>query len=160
MADADKTLITRAQITSITTPATNRKALVLDGATIELGDTGIRDVSGLFVAGTVLSGRLLLRRVGNIVQIIFADLKVTAAVSGTNVKIHDLASGFRAPYSEAEAYNTGAAAPQGRLASAGAGVYVQFANSTFTYATVLTYVTSDAWPSSLPGVADGQPIGV
>lgn len=145
----------------IETAATGRRALQLpSGTTIELGDTGIRDLSGLFVAGTVQSGRLLSRRVGNIVQIIFDNLKVTAAVAGTNVKIHDLASGFRAPYPETEAFNTGATAPQGRLSSAGAGVYVQFANSTFTYATILTYVTSDAWPATLPGVADGQPIGV
>lgn len=160
MADANKTLITRAEITSITTPATNRKALVLDGATFDIGDTGMRDVSGLVVTNTVASGKLLVRRFGNVVQIIFNDLKVTAAVNGTNVKIYDLPSGFRAPYAAAEAYNTGATAPQGRVSSAGAGVYVQFANSTFTYALVITYITSDPWPSSLPGVADGTPIGV
>lgn len=160
MAEKNKTLVTRAEVDSVINAANGRKALVIDGATIELGDTGPRDLSGLFIAGTVQSGRLLSRRIGNVVTLIFDNLKVTAAVSGTNVKIHDLASGFRALYTKAEAYNTGATAPQGRLASAGAGVYVQFANSTFTYATQMTYVTSDPWPATLPGVADGQPIGV
>lgn len=163
MADANKTLITRAEVTSIITPATGRRALVIDGATIELGDTGVRDLTGLLIAGTVQSGRLLGRRVGSVVTFIFDALKTTAAVDGTNAKILDLGAnglpGFRAPYTESEAFNTGATAPQGRLAVAGNGVYVQFANSTFTYTTQMTFQTTDGWPSTNPGVADGSPIG-
>lgn len=159
MADADKTLITRAQITSITTPATGRKALVLDGATIELGDTGIRDVSGLFIAGTVASGRLLFRRTGNLVTIILVALKT--AQTATNLKIIDVGGvGFRPPYSKAEAYIEGGTTQQSRITAAGNGIYVQLANSAFTYTAMLEFVTSDAWPTTLPGVADGQPIGV
>jgi hypothetical protein len=150
----------------IETTATGRRALQLpSGTTLELGDTGIRDMSGNFIAGTVASGRLLVRRNGQLVTWIFDQLKVAASQNNLNSRIMDLLavpglSAFRPPYTESEAYNSGKTATQGRIAIAANGVYVQFADPTLTYTLMVSYITNDAWPSALPGVADGQPIGV
>lgn len=86
MAQASVTLITRAEVTSIADATTGRKALVLDETTIELGDTGPRDLSGIFIAGKVASGRLLVQRDGSVVTWSLASFNLASPVGS----VHDL----------------------------------------------------------------------
>lgn len=160
MATPETTLITRAEITSITTPATGRKALVLDGATIELGDTGMRDLSGMFVAGKVASGRLLVQRVGNTVTWTLVPLKLAGPV-GT---VHDIVksstlTGFMPRYAAATTMLQ-SDAEQARLITISDGLSIHYGLADVNYSASFTYITTNAWPTTLPGVADGQPVGI
>lgn len=173
MADADKTLITRAEITSVTSPATGRKILTLDNDTFEIGTTGVRDLSALMNMTNLDSGRLLLSRTGDRVQLWLVDIKVKAGAPSSFVLMtqdRTATSSFFPPY-----VATGRA-----IASSGTGtttdgpssdVYVNThlgvalhgATAGLTYQAAIDWVTLRGWPSvaaGLPGVEDGAPIGV
>lgn len=92
MADANKTLITRAEITSIGVTATGRKAIVLDGMTIELGFTGVMDVTSL--ATGLTSGSIELWRAGDRAVLNFVNV-VPAATSANWNLLAALPVGFR-----------------------------------------------------------------
>lgn len=171
MADANKTLITRAEITSAEVAASNRKTLTLDGVTIDVGDTGVRDLSALINIATNLdSGRLLLARNGRRVQLWLVNVVVKAgAASPTIVMTNSRSntSGFYPPY---VATGRAVAASGNGTASAGAsadvyvntslGVVLHGATPGVAYQASLCWDTLAGWPNVLPGVADGSPIGV
>lgn len=161
MATPDKTLITRAEVTSITKVETGRKALVLDGATIELGDTGLRDLSGLFIADKVLSGRVLVKRVASTVTWYFISVQIASnATHPWDIISTSTALAQIAP--EANIYQPvmSNATDTGRILISGLGaVSVHYGEPSQTYTASVTYNTSRPWPTTLPGVADGQPVG-
>lgn len=162
MAEANMTMISRAEVTSITTPATGRKALVLDGTTIELGDTGLRDLSGMFVAGKVSSGRLLVKRVGSTITWYFINVQIASnATHPWDILATSTPISWFAP--EANSYwpvmSNGT--DTGRISINGLGaVAIHYGEPSHTYTATVTYNTSRPWPTTLPGVADGQPVGV
>lgn len=92
MAAANMTLITRAEITSAASTATGRKALVLDGTTIELGFTGVMDVTSLAVG--LASGSIELWRAGDRAVLNFINVVPTASASNWAV-FTGLPVGFR-----------------------------------------------------------------
>lgn len=163
MATPENTLISRAEVTSITTPATNRKALVLDGATIELGDTGVRDLSGMFTAGKVSSGRVLVQRVGNVVTWQFINVMLPADAVHPWAIITNAAA-LAGVLPEAGTFTTPAITSTGAsvrlVVESNGAVSIYYGKPATAYLGVMTYVTAKAWPTALPGVANGQPVGV
>ena len=55
---------------------------------------------------------------------------------------------------------TGATGDSVRLLVSGTGVAIQYAKSGPVYVGSLTYTTSKPWPTTLPGVVNGQPVAV
>ncbi|MDA4893040.1 hypothetical protein PFZ55_39880 [Streptomyces sp. MS2A] len=167
MADANKTLITRAEFTSIITPASGRRALVMDGATIELGDTGARDLTGVLVPGAITAGRLLVHRIGSWVTWYVIGIQLPAAAEGTAWTLLPSTvegiAGFRPLYTEQEAVLVSSANDVARLTVANNGSFIiQLAKTGpgRVYSGQIAHVCVAGWPSVLPGVADGQPVGV
>lgn len=163
MADANKTLITRAEVTSIITPASKRRALVIDGVTIELGDTGPRDVSGGLI--NTVSGRLLVQRTAQLVTFSWVKVKIPENLAGEGVTIlpstHPNMSPFRPFYAASVPHLAGSNGQMGRLVVSSSGsVQIQFAQPDVEYSGVVTFTNSAGWPSALPGVEDGQPVVV
>jgi hypothetical protein len=154
MADANKTLITRAEVTSLISTTTKRTALVLDGQTVELGSTGWRDASAyLQSVGTIVAGMLVVIRTGSVVTI---KINVTPSVSGNvQITLTGLGSGF-AP--DTALFDQGRGGAVG-VSTAG-HVYINPAVAGTAVSGLLTFVTDNAWPSSLPGVELGQPVVV
>lgn len=161
MAEANMTMISRAEVNSIITPETGRKALVLDGTTIELGDTGLRDLSGLFVPGNVASGRLMVRRVGNMVTWLLNPITLAGEVATVWNLISDplVLRGFGSEYTQAVPLMQSESEHARLLASRNA-VEIHYGIAGVGYRGTLSYLTTETWPASLPGVADGQPVGV
>lgn len=169
MATPENTLITRAEITSASSLA-NRKAFVLDGLTIELGDTGLRDVTAYMNMTWIESGRVLLARVGDMVELSLVDILIKAGapaalVVQNNVRVNQ--QGFYPPYGRSgravATSGTGTASGGAGLdmfVNSGLGVVLYGAQPGVTYQASLAWKTEAVWPASLPGVADGQPIGV
>lgn len=159
MAASDMTLISRNDIDVITDKTTGRIAWVVkasDGthATVERGYTGIRDVTGLMTGMT--AGKVTVARDGSTVVIRFDDVKASAAqqvLTGTtpaNMSAFYPESGTLAgPLVRA---NTLAE----KIAITSGGILKLYNSSTTDgYSGVLTFVTNKAWPTTLPGVADG-----
>jgi hypothetical protein len=161
MADANKTLITRAEVTSIITPASKRRALVIDGVTIELGDTGPRDLSGMIT--NVVSGRLLVQRVGQATTYSVVNIQTPESMAGQAVTILPGSalnmSPFRPFYTVNAAHLAGSNGQMARLVVAASGaVQIHYAQPGVSYSGALTFVNSAGWPATLPGVEDGQPV--
>lgn len=161
MATPENTLITRAEVTSITTEATKRKALVLDGSTLELGNTGIRDLSGLFVTGNVASGRVLLQRIGNVVTWTLESLNL----AGTVVSVWPVLAntggrfdGFKPTYTAAAALMQSEAEFARLMVNGSGSVDIHYGAAGVNYTGIITYLSATPWPSTLPGVADGEGI--
>lgn len=156
MADANLTIITRAQLTSINTPATNRFAIVLDGQTMELGSTGWRDVSGsLQNVGTITTGMLVVMRTGNVVTI---KVSATPTVAG-NVQITVSGQSLGASFSpDTILWADGRGGTIG--VSTSGVVYINPATVGTKVDATLTFTVDNSWPSALPGVALGQPVVV
>jgi len=166
MADANKTLITRAEFSSIITPATGRRALLIDGETTELGDTGPRDLSGLFITSAVASGQVVVQRRGNVVewQLINVVLPAGATASWPILSNTDL-GGILAPFmgSSGSRLSTGIVngGDTARVrVSNGGNVELHYAETGVAWNFTLTLLTDRAWPTTLPGVALGSPVGV
>lgn len=163
MAATNMTLITRAEVTSVTTPTTRRKALVLDGDTIELGNTGLRDLSGLFTAGSVASGRVLVQRIGNTVTWTLVSLNLAGAVPSVHNILANTSGrfdGFKPSYTMASVLMQSSSI-LGRLMINGSGsVDIHYGTGGVAYPGEITYQTNAPWPTTLPGVADGEPVGV
>lgn len=92
MAELNRTLITRAEMNSVINATTGRAAFVLDGTTIELGFTGVMDVTSLAVGLT--SGAIELWRAGDRAVLNFVNAVPTASASSWNV-LAGLPIGFR-----------------------------------------------------------------
>lgn len=92
MAEKNMTMVTRAQVDWITTAATGRKAFVLDGMTIELGFTGVMDVTSLALG--LESGKIELWRSADKAVLNFVNAK-PAAAAGSWLVFDDLPVGFR-----------------------------------------------------------------
>lgn len=165
MADANKTLITRAEVTSIITPATGRRALVLDGATIELGDTGLRDLSGLFEPSTVVSGSVRVWRIGNMVEWQFVNIVLPTSAQGQTIMSNaGQAAGALTPFlpPTGDAVSTGLLGSDTARArvSSGGVIQIQYGEAGVAWNMSAIFVTNRAWPTTLPGVVNGQPVGV
>lgn len=166
MATPENTLITRAEVTSIISAASGRKALVLDGATIELGDTGWRDLSGSLNA-LVTSGRVLVRRQAgsvtwNFINIVLASGASTSAQDIFNTTADTLRDAFLPDYVAYESSKLNAAVT-GRFAVLISGSpRLDYGTTGAAYNGIVSFPVrgSGAWPGTLPGVADGQPVGV
>lgn len=162
MATPDITLITRAEVTSIADATTGRKALVLDGATIELGDTGLRDLRPMFTPGRVASGRVLVQRVGSRVTWYLDSLNLAAGVTtiwnlipaGGNL------ARFAAPVTAGATLMQSKSEYARLVIGIGGSIDIHFGASGINYIGVISYDTKLGWPVALPGVADGQPVGV
>lgn len=162
MATPENTLITRAEVTSITDATTGRKALVLDGSTLELGKTGLRDLSGMFVAGSVLAGKIRVQRVANTITWYFSAVQIAANATHPwpVIAASPTMAAFAPEINTYEAVMSNAT-DTGRIYLAGNGeVSIHYGEPSQTYTAVVTFNTARAWPTTLPGVADGQPVGV
>lgn len=163
MAEPLMTIVTRADITSITDATTGRKALVLDGSTIELGKTGMRDVSGLFVADHVTSGRVLVERVGNLVTWTLVGLNLKGPVTSVWSVLANTAGrfdGFKPVYTQAATIMQSDAELARLMINGSGSVDIHYGAAGVNYPGQITYTTTQPWPTVLPGVADGQPVGV
>jgi len=92
MAEKNMTMLTRAQVDWITAAATGRKAIIVDGMTIELGFTGVMDVTS--VAAGLASGSIELWKAGDRAALNFINAVPTASASNWTV-LSGLAIGFR-----------------------------------------------------------------
>lgn len=162
MADADKTLITRAEFDSNINADVGRNQLTFDGVPTDAASfTGIRDITGSLEAGKVTSGRLLISRKDGLVTLIFSNIVLPAAAEGTSHRIAigaDLQS-FRPFYTATHDYRINTGGDIVRLAvTSAASVFVQFAKAGLPINTTMLLFTQAGWPNPLPGVADGTPV--
>lgn len=119
-------------------------------------DTGLRDVSSMFIAGRVTSGRLLVSRKHDVVRWFFDAIVLPPAADGLSWQLLNAADfqPFRPLFTTAQGYRLNTAGDTVRLSSAAAGgLFVQFAKSGSAISTVLETYTEAGWPTTLPGVA-------
>lgn len=170
MATPAQTLVTRAEFSSTPVGLNMRKAVTFDGDVLEIGDTGLRDMSGSLNMTHLESGRLLLSREGRSVSLWLVDiiLKATAPSSVTLLnQARPNTGSFFPPYA-ATGRAVAAVGSGSAVNGPGAdvfinpslGVVLHGAATGVSYKASLGWKTSAAWPASLPGVADGTPIGV
>lgn len=163
-------IITRNELTSTKNTATGRKTLTVDGDSVDIGSTGMRDLSGLMNTTYIESGRLLISRTEKQVQLHIFDLILAsgapAAVTLLTNDRPNMAS-FRPAYPvtgraiAAEGNMTSLRAPSADVAvNRNSGVVLYGAAAGEKYQASLCWETSNVWPGTLPGVADGDPIGV
>lgn len=160
MATPETTLITRAEVTSITTTATGRKALTLDGSTLELGDTGWRDLSGSLHAQ--VTGRILVRRQAGRVTWNFINVVIQSGGSATAQNLFGNTDALRDPFlPDTVAYVMAASTARFSILAAGSP-RLDYATIGGGFSTTVSFPVrgTGAWPTTLPGVADGQPVGV
>ena len=120
------------------------------------GDTGWRSVTDLLVNGWLTSAdRITIRRQNNVVTLMLGDMDGRSATTDV---IMTLPSGFRPNWQ----YNVPSYATSGATSSRSVNA-VHTGNVTWcgtprpTYENALfTYLTSDAWPTTLPGTAVGS----
>lgn len=171
MADADKTLITRAEFTSAKNATSLGKTLTIDGDTIQVGDTGRRDVTALMNMQWLDAGRIVFRRQGNKVDFWLIGLLVKAgAPSSITIFTNDRTgmSPINPPYIAGDPVFPGTGNVSGltgpvAFASVNTshGIAVHGVQPGLTYNGHLDWETSNAWWSgALPGVADGETAGV
>lgn len=162
MATPGDTLISRAEVTSIINDTSGRKALVIDGATIELGNTGWRDLSGS-LNSLVASGRILVRRQGNTITWSFINIVLASGASTTAQNLFNTTpDSLRDPFlPDQHAYAMAASTARFSVLSAGSP-RLDYATVGGGYSMTVTFPVrgTGAWPATLPGVADGQPVGV
>lgn len=136
------------------------------GWTVTVGDTGWRDVSSLLNAGLTPSSILGVAQIRRINNVVYARWKLDVAASGITVIIQGVPAGFRAAGYDHSVMMTRNLSGQGAsaLTSWQAGLT---ANGLATWQTGATqplpnpgtvawsptHVTSDPWPTALPGTA-------
>lgn len=164
MATPENTLITRAEVTSIFNPAAGRVALILDGTTVELGNTGWRDLSGQL--NPLVTGRVLVRRALDTVTWEFINIVLAAgATSAQNIFAGmpgSLVEPFLPDRHTYEAVKSNATL-EGRFAVLSNGSpRLDYATVGAGYSGQVSFPVrgSRTWPGTLPGVADGQPVAV
>ena len=165
MATPENTLISRAEVTSVVSATSGRKALVLDGSTLELGDTGWRDLSGSL--DPLVTGRVLVRRQAgrvtwNFINIVLASGASTSAQNIFNATADSLRDPFLPDY-VAYAPAKVNATVEGRFSVLVSGSpRLDYATVGAAYSMMVSFPVrgTGTWPATLPGVADGQPVGV
>ena len=164
MAALNMTLITRAELNSVLVPETGRKALVLDGQVLEFGDTGLRDLTGLLKPSATLGGKVLVKRVGHVITWYVSALQVSASTT-SNWPLIEAAGGhvlnLFAPDQNIYTTVMTSATDTGRLYLNGlGGLDLHHGEPNASYTAVISFATSRPWPTVLPGVANGQPVGI
>lgn len=163
-------IITRDNLTSAKTPATGRKLFTLDGDTFEIGSTGLRDLSGIVNMTYVDSCRLLGIRTRDGVLVHGVDVILKAGAPPSVVLLTNDRTNTGS-FKPAYPVTGRAVAATGNLtATTGPGADVTInpafgitmhgATPGVAYQFSLAYTTLAGWASALPGVADGDPIGV
>ena len=119
------------------------------------GDTGWRDITSLLDGANWTCTSVMLRRQNDVVEIAFNNLTGTGTTSQVPIG-STLPSGFRPKSTEDQLYNEGtiAAPTMAAFRCASSTVYVHW-TATAGYPS-MTYITGDAWPTVLPGTADGS----
>lgn len=161
MAEASKTLWDKAAL-AITAGDQNRLSMVSAGKTVELGDTGVRNLSGLLTNTT--AGTVYAQRVGEVVTITLEGVITTG--TGNLIVVPASVAGMRsmAPTSRtvwAALFTTAGVARCGIGANGALYVHNPYAGQAVSG--VLTFATSEDWFNAsrpLPGVAFGEPVGV
>ncbi len=123
------------------------------GWVVEYGDTGIRDIAASIANSWTVSPHLHLRRTGNIVTLYVRQLDGAAASATTFVT---LPTGFRPAYDflQFPVSLTGSAfGGYGAVYSTGEVVVFGTSSACTGGRLEVTFATSNAWPSSLPGSA-------
>lgn len=158
-------LWTEDDFTLIENETTRRRAMVWPSGYIEeCGSTGERDITADLVSGTVASGRLLIRRIRNTVALRFDNLVLASGDGTTNITIRNASStgpilAFRPGYFEWKSLKVSPGGHAVRInVSPQMTIQVQFGLAGATMHGTLMWLTEAGWPSSLPGVADGEPI--
>lgn len=158
MADANKTLITRAEMTSLITPATGRVRLTLDGQNVDLGSTGWRDVSASLdptKVGTITAGMLVVIRTANVVTV---AMSLTPSASG-NVQVTASGSSLGSAFAPDKVLWFDGRGGSVGISTAGV-LYVNPATAGVKVDASMTFVCDNTWPTALPGVELGQPVVV
>ena len=123
------------------------------GWVVEYGDTGWRDLSASNENGW--TGVVMLRRVGKTVHMLseYGNEINAAAATGATIFTNDVPVGFRPPaFAILPARHSGNGL--GSLLTTQAGALTLVGGLTaLSYAVNGSYLTDEAWPSSLPGVA-------
>lgn len=159
-------ILTESYFKPITDATTGRVAFEIQAGTgkttVECGNTGLRDLSGMFVTGKVTSGRVLVQRIGNTVTWYLVNLNLASGVT----TVHNVIPGggnlarMVPPYTATEALMQSEAEHARLVIGIGGSLDIHFGISGVNYTGVITYTTNMAWPAALPGVADGQPVAV
>jgi hypothetical protein len=159
MATADLTLLSRNDLDFIVDKTTGRIAWVVkasDGthATVERGYTGIRDITGLMTG--ITAGKVTVARDGATVTFRFDDVKATAAQQVFTAAAPANMSVFYPEVGTLAAPLIRANTLAEKLAITSGGV-VKLYNSSTTdgYSGIISFTTNKAWPTTLPGAADG-----
>lgn len=177
MAAPELTAWDKRSLSFIQSTTTRRTALVLADAagvvtgTHEIGSTGRRDVSGLATMTWLDSGRFVLMRTGQRVDWFGINLLVKAgAPSSFTVFTNDRTNtGFFEPNDYAVTARAIAASGNGTsVTGPGCDVFINKdlgttlhgATAGQTYQFHASWSVTTGWPTGLPGVADGDPIGV
>lgn len=154
MAEANKTLISRAEVDSVINPTAKWVALVIDGQTVELGNTGWRDLSGTLQNVTApAAGQLVAIRAGNTVTVKVAVTPIGAGQVQISKAANPLPSSFRPAVT---LYTPGRGGTIG--IAAGGTVYVFPDGTGSKIDATLTFATDAVRPGTLPGVALGEPV--
>lgn len=163
-------IITESYFKPITNAATGRVAFQVkadDGTTktVECGSTGLRDLSGMFPAGAVTSGRVLVERAGNTVTWYFqaVNLPAGATAAHTILENNTLLSPFMPQYQSQVATMSNGTEIARLVVGAAGTVRIDYGEAGYTYTGVVTFTARNngaGWPTTLPGVADGQPVAV
>jgi hypothetical protein len=117
------------------------------------GDTGRRDISSM-CTGSFTGGKLSLRREGSYVEL-YAINWVAGATGTINMLASALPVGFRPTNSRLMWGYQGGNPVSLSVGYDGTTLTVQSNSATSTVAFSVGYSTSDVWPTSLPGIADG-----
>ena len=162
MAEASKTLWDKAAL-AITADVQNRLTLASAGKTVELGDTGVRDVSGLLQ--NVSAGKVSVQRVGNVFTICLDGVVPTVAGNATILSASTVPSMLSlAPQGRTVWGAAFAGATVTRVAMTASGnlsispaVVGQAVHATLTFLTSTPFFNASR---PLPGVVYGEPTGV
>lgn len=119
------------------------------------GDTGERDITSLLVNAT---GRLTVSRVGPVAHLCFEGVAPMTSTSGL---VASLPLGFRPATRKDFSIPATTASTVWRSAyifpaSGGGGIGIWSPSPTDLYRYYISFRTNDAWPTSLPGTADGS----
>ncbi len=156
MATPENTLWDKAAL-AVTNGPEGRFAVTVGGVTLELGDSGLRDLTGLLQNTT--AGTLKAHRANGTTTITAAGLIKTASgntniLPGTNVM---------AAFAGSAVFWTPRDVNGSRLGISTAGtIYLDSTTPEFPYYGTLTFPSTRGWWTALnprPGVADGTPVG-
>lgn len=144
---------------AVTNGPEGRFAITVAGSTLELGDSGLRDLTGLLQNTT--SGTLKAHRANGTTTIVAnALVKSATSVGNTNIIA---GNGPMGAFGGATTFWTERDVNGSRLGISAAGaVYLDSTSPAFPYYATLTFPSVRGWWTALnprPGVPDGQPVG-